>query len=73
VIRKVVKKHSCPQWKTRFPNLTKAKLKATTKSLERWNGEDYGFSKSDGFITIANTCFDDAALKTRETSTTAAD
>ena len=57
-IRRVVRKQSCEQWFERFPNLNKAELEATTKSLELWNGEDYGFSSSEKFVTIANTCFD---------------
>ncbi len=58
-IRRVVRKQSCGQWFKRFPNLDKAELEATTKSLELWNGEDYGFTPSEKFITIANTCFDE--------------
>lgn len=57
-IRRVVRKRSCKQWFERFPNLDKAELEATAKSLELWNGEDYGFVPSDKFITIANTCFE---------------
>jgi len=58
-IRHIVKKRACPQWTNAFPTLTKAKLEATAVSLDRWNGENYGFTASRKFITIANTCFAD--------------
>jgi hypothetical protein len=58
-VRRVVRKQSCGQWFERFPDLDKDELEATTKSLELWHGEDYGFSFSKNFVTIANTCFDD--------------
>lgn len=58
-VRHVVKNRSCKQWFERFPDLSKEELEATTKSLELWYGEDYGFSYSKNFVTIANTCFED--------------
>lgn len=57
-VRKTVKKQSCRQWFDKFPNLSRAELEKTSKSLTLWNGEDYGFKDSKNFITIANTCFD---------------
>ncbi len=59
IVRRKVRKDSCRQWFERDPNLSKTDLEAQTKSLELWFGEDYGFSKSEHFITIANTCFDE--------------
>ena len=58
VIKRVVRKRACKQWFERYPDLKKDGLETTTKSLELWQGEDYGFSASEKFITIANTCFD---------------
>jgi hypothetical protein len=58
VIRRMVRKQACGQWFERFPNLNKKELETTQKGLELWQGEDYGFSSSKNFITIANTCFD---------------
>ena len=58
-IRRVVRKRACKQWFARDTDLNKAELEATTKSLELWYGEDYGFSYSKKFVTIANTCFDE--------------
>lgn len=58
-IRRVVRKQSCPQWFARYPNLSRKELEKTTEALEVWNGENYGFSASDKFVTIANTCFDE--------------
>jgi hypothetical protein len=60
LIRRKVKKQSCKQWFERYPGLSRDELEKTTKSLELWYGEDYGFSASKHFITIANTCFDDS-------------
>ncbi|MEZ5345688.1 MAG: hypothetical protein R2681_09060 [Pyrinomonadaceae bacterium] len=57
-VRHVVRDRSCKQWFERYPGLSKEKLESTTKSLELWYGEDYGFSYSRNFVTIANTCFE---------------
>jgi hypothetical protein len=57
-VRRVVRKRSCKQWLERYPDLSQTDLEATTKSLELWHGEDYGFSYSKNFVTIANTCFE---------------
>lgn len=63
IIKGVVKRHACKQWFERYPGLERDELEATTKSLELWHGEDYGFSYSKKFITIANTCFDESAAR----------
>lgn len=57
VIRRVVRKRACSQWFERDPGISKARLESLTTSLEHWHGEDYGFSQSKNFVTIANTCF----------------
>jgi len=57
VVRKIVRKRVCEQWFQRYPSLSKAELEKTTTSLETWHGEEYGFSRSRNFVTIANTCF----------------
>jgi hypothetical protein len=56
-VRRVVKKQSCKQWLTQKPDLTESNLNELTQKLVRWNNEDYGFTESKNFITIANTCF----------------
>src|SRR5206468_1095344 len=56
VVRDVVKKKSCPQWRTAFPSMTKNDLAERSKSLELWNGEDYGFSRRSKMVTLAETC-----------------
>ena len=64
-VRKVVKKQNCPAWRKTYPKLTAANFEASSKDLELWNGEDYGFKSSRKFVTIANTCFGpDAYLPT---------
>ena len=58
-VRRTVRKQSCEQWLSRYPNLSQTALAETTRQLKRWHGEDYGFSDSEKFVTIANTCFGD--------------
>ena len=55
-IRRIIKKQACPEWSKAFPAMTKESLETTTSALKLWNGEDYGFTESRKFITIANTC-----------------
>src|SRR5204863_8981947 len=57
-VRSVVRKKSCAEWKAAFPSLTKADFAEHSRSLELWNGEDYGFTRKDKMVTIADTCFD---------------
>ena len=57
-VRRTVKKQSCPQWRTQYPDLSQAESNKTTQALKLWFGEDYGFTDSKNFITIGNTCFD---------------
>ena len=56
-VRKTVKEKSCPQWREKFPKMTKSDFAAITENLKLWHGEDYGHKDSDRFITIADTCF----------------
>lgn len=57
-IRRIVKKQSCPAWRTAFPNMTKQQFEVLTKSLKTWGGFDYGHKDSGKFVTISNSCFD---------------
>jgi hypothetical protein len=65
-VRRVVKKQSCQQWLTQKPDLTQSNLNELTQKLVRWNDEDYGFTESKNFITIANTCFGDNQGKSQQ-------
>ena len=58
-VRRTVRKQSCLQWFNLYPNLSQTALDETMRKLKRWHGEDYGFSDSEKFVTIANTCFGD--------------
>ncbi|MBA3632748.1 MAG: hypothetical protein H0W58_08075 [Acidobacteria bacterium] len=58
-VRRSVRKQSCKQWLNQYPNLSQAELNETSQALTLWFGEDYGFTDSENFITIANTCFGD--------------
>lgn len=69
VIRKVVRKNACQQWFERYPDLSQEGLERVTKSMELWYSEDYGFSRSKHFITIANTCFGDEGKGMRDEGT----
>jgi hypothetical protein len=57
-IRRTVRTKACPQWRKKYPNLTRADFAELSESLKLWHGADYGFKESAHFITIANTCFD---------------
>lgn len=61
-VRGIVSKQSCPQWRALFPNRTRQDFELLTESLTLWNGENYGFKKSEKFVTIANTCYGETAL-----------
>ena len=58
-IRWSVRKRSCEQWINRHPGLSRKGLEERSQALRLWHGEDYGFTASDHFITIANTCLHD--------------
>jgi hypothetical protein len=57
-IRRSVKKRSCEQWLERYPELSRRALEEKSYALRHWYGEDYGFTDSEDFVTIANTCFE---------------
>jgi hypothetical protein len=57
-IRWSVRKRSCEQWISRYPGLSREGLEERSRALRLWYGEDYGFTDSDHFITIANTCLE---------------
>ncbi|MEO6656252.1 MAG: hypothetical protein ABIO36_09245 [Pyrinomonadaceae bacterium] len=56
-VRRAVKKYACPDWRLAYPDLTANAMTERSKSLELWNGNDYGFTKKDGKVTIGETCF----------------
>ena len=61
-VGRTVRSRSCRQWLEHYPGLTPASLNEKSQALRLWQGEDYGFTGSRNFITIANTCFaDDSA------------
>jgi hypothetical protein len=59
VVKRVVRKRACATWRAAFPNLTKDDLAARSKSLELWQGEDYGYTRRNKMVTLAGTCFGD--------------
>ncbi|HVE58867.1 MAG TPA: hypothetical protein VNB22_18685 [Pyrinomonadaceae bacterium] len=56
-VRRIVRKKACGEWRGAFPALTQADFADLSQKLKLWHGEDYGFSESENFVTIANTCF----------------
>jgi len=56
-VRRTVRQKACGEWRGAFPNLTQTDFADLSQKLKRWHGEDYGFSESENFVTIANTCF----------------
>ena len=56
-IRRIVKNRSCARWREKYPDVTKTVWEERTRALQLWYGEDYGFTASEDFVTIANTCF----------------
>jgi hypothetical protein len=58
-VRRTVRRRSCQQWFAHYPGLSRSSLDERSQALRLWHGEDYGFTDSKHFITIANTCFGD--------------
>lgn len=58
-VRRKVTNRSCPRWFNRYPELSQASLQEESRNLTLWHGEDYGFTPSEHFITIANACFEE--------------
>jgi hypothetical protein len=58
-IRRAVRKRSCGQWFERYTDLSRSGLEEQSRALRLWQGEEYGFTDSEHFVTIANTCFED--------------
>ena len=56
-VRRSIKRNSCDDWKTAFPDLTNEILKNRSSELELWYGEDYGHTKRRGFVNIGEICF----------------
>lgn len=57
-VRQTVRKNACPQWRVRYSNREQADFARITRDLSVWHGEDYGFKRSEKFVTIAAVCFD---------------
>lgn len=62
-IRWSVRQRSCEQWINRYPRLSRRRLEERSRALRLWYDEDYGFTDSDHFITIANTCLEDEVAR----------
>lgn len=58
-VRRHVVKRVCKEWRDLYSQFSKSDFETRSRQLRNWNGEDYGFTDSENFITIANTCFSD--------------
>ena len=56
-VRRAVKKYACEDWHRVHPDLTAAASLDSSKALETWHGEDYGWTKSSRTVTIADECY----------------
>lgn len=57
-VRREVKKHACPDWHSANPDLTKSALIERSTALQQWHGEDYGYTKKDRIVNLADVCFE---------------
>jgi hypothetical protein len=58
-VKKVIRKHSCPEWREIHKFATVAELNTKSLKLRNWNGEDYGFTEKSRMIDIGQLCFAD--------------
>jgi len=56
-VRGRVIKYACTDWKNLYPNRSRADFEDVSRTLQTWNGEDYGFTVNANFVTVANACF----------------
>ncbi len=56
-VKCIVRKHDCPDWRTKFPNLTVNELNKQATDLELWNDEDYGNMPKGRLLKIADVCY----------------
>ena len=61
-VRRTVRRRGCEKWLDHYPNLSQTGLEERSRALRLWQGEDYGFTDSEHFVTIANTCFPDESV-----------
>jgi hypothetical protein len=60
-VRRAVKKYACEDWHRDYPDLTADALLDSSKALETWHGEDYGWTKNSRTVQIADECFAEAS------------
>ncbi|MEQ1605351.1 MAG: hypothetical protein ABL999_10840 [Pyrinomonadaceae bacterium] len=62
-VRRSVKKYACSEWRN-VPGLSPWELETKAASLETWNGEQYGSTKRDRTVKLADICFEKVAKPT---------
>jgi hypothetical protein len=58
VVKKVVRDRACKGWRELYPNATASEFQKRSEDLEKWNGEEYGFTRKSKSVPIA-ICFED--------------
>lgn len=69
-VHRAIRKNACGKWRQMFPDKTKADLESWSASLEKWNGEDYGFTRRSKSVPVAS-CFDDHPPRSSVTNASA--
>lgn len=59
-VRGRVAKRACAAWKSSLPTFSQTDFQEQSDRLQKWFGEDYGFTFNSNFVTIANTCFNNS-------------
>jgi hypothetical protein len=59
VVKSVIKKRACPEWRAAFPTATPQSLAARSAALTTWYGLDYGYKTTSRQPHLADLCFTD--------------
>lgn len=63
-VRRAVRKYACGDWHKTYPSLSREEITVRSAQLERWNSEDYGYTRRSRTVTIGDECFDKTGLRT---------
>ncbi|MFN0278000.1 MAG: hypothetical protein ACKVRN_05285 [Pyrinomonadaceae bacterium] len=61
-VRRTVRKYACEDWRKWHPDLTAEAMLETSKKLQLWHGEDYGWTKKSHTVSITKECLEDKSL-----------
>jgi len=66
VVKSVVRKRACPEWRAAFPTATRQSLAERSAALTTWNGLDYGYKTTSRQPHLSDLCFPEAKGPTAE-------